>query len=177
MTTDRVGRVSQSAARNHTSASVELPFIDAHSLSVNAPVEQAWDETAQVTRHWVEHTFPRFGVGGAAGPLFARPLGCSDVDPSPPGPGAPEAMIGFHVARAERPSLIALEGKHRFSRYALTFQIEPTDGSGCVVTAETRAAFPGRAGRIYRKAVIGTGAHVIVVRRLLSSIKHRAERS
>ena len=28
--------------------------------------EQASDETAQVTRRWVEHTFPRFGVGGAA---------------------------------------------------------------------------------------------------------------
>lgn len=85
-------------------------------------------------------------------------------------------MVGFRVARAERP-LIALEGEHRFSRYTLTLRIEPAEGSSCIVTAEIRAVFPGRAGRLYRKAVIGTGAHVRVVRRLLSSIKRRAERS
>jgi hypothetical protein len=33
-------------------------------------------------------------------------------------------MVGFRVARAERPSLTALEGEHRFSRYALTFRAE-----------------------------------------------------
>lgn len=130
-----------------------------------------------MTRGWVGHTFPHSGIAGAVGPLFARLLGATNVESSPPGPGVPEAMVGFRVARAERPSLIALEGEHRFSRYTLTFQIEPDDGSSCIVTAETRAAFPGRAGRIYRKVVIGTGAHVIVVRRLLLSIKRRAERS
>jgi len=155
----------------------EPPFIDAHSLAVNAPPEQVWDATAQVTRGWLEHTFPRLGLAGAAGPWLARLLACSNVERPRPGPGMPEAIVGFRVARAQRPSLIALEGEHRFSRYALTFHIEPTDGSGCIVRAETRAAFPGRGGRIYRRAVIGTGGHVFVVRRLLSSIKHRAERS
>jgi hypothetical protein len=154
-----------------------LPFIDAHSLPVNASPDRVWEETAQVTRGWVGHTFPRSGIAGAVGPLFARLLGASNVDSPPPGPGVPEAMVGFRVARAERPSLIALEGEHRFSHYALTFRIEPAEGSSCIVTAETRAVFPRRAGRLYRKAVIGTGAHVRVVRRLLSSIKRRAERS
>jgi hypothetical protein len=168
------GRASQPAATAN-SAIADLPFIDTHALAVVAPPEQAWEEVAQVTRRWVEHLMPH--SGGAAGPLFARLLGCSDAHPPRPGPGAPEAIVGFHIARAERPSLIALEGEHRFSRYALTFHIEPLDGSSCIVKAETRAAFPGRAGRIYRKAVIGTGAHVFVVRRLLSSIKHRAEQS
>lgn len=177
MTADEEGRASQPDPTAGTSAIGKLPFIDAHSLAVNAPPEQVWEETAQVTRRWLEHTFPRLGVGGAAAPLFARLLGASNVDSPLPGPGVPEAMVGFHVARAERPSLIALEGEHRFSRYALTFQIEPTDSSSCIVTAETRATFPGHAGRTYRKAVIGTGAHVMVVRRLLSSIKRRAERS
>jgi hypothetical protein len=167
--------MSRPVATDDTSATRELPFIDSHSLAVKAPPEQAWDETAQVTRRWVEHLLPR--GGGAAGPLFARLLGCSNVDLPRPGPGAPEAIVGFRVARAERPLLIALEGEHHFSRYALIFQIEPADGSSCIVKAETRAAFPGRAGRIYRGAVIGTGGHVFVVRRLLSSIKHQAERS
>jgi hypothetical protein len=171
------GRAGEPAETADTSAIGALPFIDAHSLTVNAPSDRVWEETAQVTRGWVGHTFPRSGIAGAVGPLFARLLGASNVDSPPPGPGVPEAMVGFRVARAERPSLIALEGEHRFSRYTLTFQIEPSDGSSCIVTAETRATFPGRAGRIYRKAVIGTGAHVIVVRRLLSSIKRRAERS
>ena len=177
MTVGEAGRTSRPDATAGTSATGELPFIDVHSLAVNALPEQVWEETAQVTRRWLEHTFPRLGASGAAGPLFARLLDCSDVDPPQPGPGVPEAMVGFHVARAERPTLIALEGEHRFSRYTLTFRIEPADGSLCTVTAETRAAFPGRAGRSYRKAVIGTGAHVIVVRRLLSSIRRRAERS
>jgi hypothetical protein len=167
--------MSRPAATDDTSATRELPFIDSHSLAVKAPPEQAWDEVAQVTRRWVEQFLPR--SGGATGPLFARLLGCSNVDLPRPGPGAPEAIVGFRVARAERPLLIALEGEHRFSRYTLTFQIELTDCSSCIVTAETRAVFPGRTGRLYRQAVIGTGAHVFVVRRLLSSIKHRAEQS
>lgn len=177
MTFGRLERASDPAETGDTSAVGKLPYIDAHSLTVNAPPDQVWEETAQVTRRWVEYTFPRSGIAGAVGPLFARLLGASNVESPPPGPGVPEAMVGFRMARAERPSVIALEGEHRFSRYALIFQIEPDDGSSCIVTAETRAAFPGRAGHIYRTAVIGTGAHVIVVRRLLSSIKRRAERS
>ncbi len=135
MTTGEAGRGSQRAA-TAKSAIGDLPFIDEHSLAVNAPPEHVWDETAQVTRRWVEHLMPRFG--GTAGPLLAGLLGCSNVDP--PGPGAPEAIVGFRVAWAERPQLIALEGEHRFSRYALTFRIEPTDSSSCIVKAETRAA-------------------------------------
>ncbi|HEX3391952.1 MAG TPA: hypothetical protein VHS55_05275 [Solirubrobacteraceae bacterium] len=153
----------------------DLPFIDVHSLAVDAAPEWAWDAVAQVMSGWAGGTLPRRSA--QAGALLARLLGCADAQPPRPGPGLPEAMVGFHVAQAEHPSLIALEGEHRFSRYALTFRIEPADASRCVVKAETRAAFPGLAGRIYRGAVIGTGAHVFVVRRMLSSIKRRAERT
>jgi hypothetical protein len=155
-------------------ASGALPFVDAHSLTLDAEPEQAWEAVAQVMRGWAGGTLPRRSA--QAGALLARLLGSADAEPPRPGPGLPKAMVGFHVAKAERPSLIALEGEHRFSRYALTFRIEPAEESRCVVRAETRAAFPGLAGRVYRGAVIGTGAHVIVVRRLLSSIKNRAER-
>ncbi len=163
-------------ATRGTGAISELPFIDEHLRAVEAPGEQAWEQTAQVMRRWVEHTFPRLGLAGAVAPPLARLLRCSDVTPPPPGAGAPEATIGFHMATAEPPSLIVLCGEHRFSRYALTFKIEPAGGSRCTVAAETRAAFPGRAGRIYRSAIVGTGAHARVVNRLLDSIKHRAER-
>lgn len=166
--------MSRPVATDHPSATRELPFIDEHSLAVEAPPELVWEAIVEVTRRWVEQLLPR--SGGAVGPLLARLLGCSEADGPPPGPGVPEAIVGFRVA-AERPSLVSLVGEHRFSRYALIFRIEPAGGSSCIVTAETRAAFPGRAGRIYSGAVIGTGGHVFVVRRLLSSIKHRAQTS
>jgi hypothetical protein len=153
----------------------ELSFIDVHSLTLDAAPERAWEAVAQVMRGWAGGAPPR--LSARVGALVARLLGCADVEPPHPGPGLPEGMVGFHVAKVERPSLIALAGEHRFSRYALTFHIEHADGSRCVVKAETRAAFPGLAGCLYKRAVIGTGAHVIVVRRLLSSIKRRAERS
>lgn len=163
------------ARGNSPDAASEPPFIDVHSLAVDAARERAWDAVAQVMRGWTGGTLPQRRARAAA--LVARLLlGCVDAEPPPPGPGLPRAIIGFHVARAEPPSLIALEGEHRFSRYALTFRIEQADESRCVVQAETRAAFPGLSGRLYRTAIIGSGAHVIVVRRLLSSIKHSAER-
>jgi hypothetical protein len=169
-----VGPMGQLAAGTSMSALAELPFVDVHSLTIDATPERAWEAVAQVMRGWAGGAPPRRSA--QAGALLARLLGCADFEPPRPGPGLPEAIVGFHVAQAELPSLIALAGEHRFSRYALSFRIERTGESRCVVKAETRAAFPGRAGRIYRAAVIGTGAHVIVVRRLLSSIKHRAER-
>lgn len=164
---------AQCVERPVAGADGKLPFIDVHSLAVESAPERAWDAVAQVMRGWAGGTLPRRSA--RAGALLARLLGCRDAEPPRPGPGLPETIVGFRVARAERPVLIALEGEHRFSRYALTFRIEPTGGSHCVVKAETRAAFPGLTGRIYRATVIGTGAHVIVVRRLLSAIKHRAE--
>jgi hypothetical protein len=87
----------------------------------------------------------------------------------------PDSMVGFHVAVAESPSLVSFQGRHRFSRYALTFRIQPTGGSGSVIEAETRAAFPGLSGGIYKRAVIGSRGHVLVVRRMLATVKRLAE--
>jgi len=152
----------------------ELPFVDTHAIGVHADAERAWDAVAQVMRGSSERSLPpalrRLPVA------FARLMRCADVDAPPPGEGLPRSMVGFHVARAERPSLIALEGSHRFSRYALTFRVESAPGGGCVVEAETRAAFPGVAGRAYRQLVIGTRGHVLAVRRMLSVAKRLAER-
>lgn len=89
-------------------------------------------------------------------------------------------MPGFCVSRSG-PNEIALEGEHRFARYALVFRLDPlgggssSGGSGTRLRAETRAAFPGLRGRAYRTLVIGTRGHVLVVRRLLEAVRRSAE--
>jgi len=81
---------------------------------------------------------------------------------------------GFEIAEDDPPRLVSLAGRHRFSRYELDFRVEPR-GSGSVVTAVTRAEFPGRRGAVYRMLVIGSRGHVLAVRRMLAGIRHRAE--
>ena len=124
----------------------ELPFIDVHTVAIDAPEEAVWDAVSRVMRI------------GRAHPL-ARVLGC--VDDS-----------GFHVGRDARPTMMSLEGQHRFARYELRFVREPGR-----LRAETRAAFPGVKGAAYRALVIGTGGHIVATRWLLSQIKQQAERT
>ena len=87
-----------------------------------------------------------------------------------------EVLAGFRVARSEPPRALALEGQHRYSRYRLTFEIEPV-ASGSRVRAVTHAEFPGLRGALYRAAVVGSGGHRIATRRILTSIARRAERA
>ena len=71
-------------------------------------------------------------------------------------------------------SRLRLEGRHRFSRYALDFELIAVT-RGTRLSATTLAAFPGVPGTLYRTLVIGTRGHVLVVRRLLHSVRRRAE--
>jgi len=84
-------------------------------------------------------------------------------------------MPGFHVAHAASPSELFLAGSHRFSRYALLFRIDVINTGSSRLRAETRAAFPGLSGAVYRALVIGTRAHVVALRRLLAGVKRTAE--
>jgi hypothetical protein len=68
-----------------------------------------------------------------------------------------------------RPGL-ALEGQHRFSSYALVFRLA-ADEHRTTLGAETRAAFLGFGGRVYRTLVTGTRGHVQVVRGLLRATR------
>jgi hypothetical protein len=145
----------------------ELPFIDEHGVTVAAPPRRAWESIREV----VGGTFR-----GSRTELFARLLGASETRPRGDPGERGSSIAGFVVTGAEPPSELVLEGEHRFSRYALILRIVPTGGGTCRVTAETRAEFPGLQGSLYRAAVIGTRAHVVIVRRLLQAIRVRAER-
>jgi RNA polymerase sigma-70 factor (TIGR02960 family) len=73
---------------------------------------------------------------------------------------------GFAVAERRKPSRLVLVGHHRFARYELVFEVD-TAGGHTTLRARTFAEFPGVLGRLYRTAVIGSGGHAFVVRRLL----------
>jgi hypothetical protein len=82
---------------------------------------------------------------------------------------------GFRVASKVPREELGLSGHHPFSRYALIFRLDELGAGRTRVRAETRAVFPGPHGRAYRALVIGTRMHVLATRRLLGSIKRRAE--
>jgi hypothetical protein len=134
--------------------SEDILYLDAYEVEVAAPPEDVWAA--------IEPT-----MSAAFGPRRARTiawlLGCDDDG-------------GFRVGRSEPPRALALEGRHRFSRYRLTFEVEP-HVAGSRLRAVTHAEFPGLRGRFYRALVVGSGGHRIVTTRLLKSIAHRAERA
>ena len=132
----------------------ELPYIDTHTVTVAAAAEAAFDAVA--------HTIPRAGSRGAFS-LYARLVGCEDGKP-------------FVVAESRRPAELVLTGRHRFSRYQLAFQFVPDGPSRTVLSAATRAEFPGLGGRLYRAAVIGSGGHRLAMRAMLAELRRRAER-
>jgi hypothetical protein len=145
-----------------------LPHVDEHVIEIDAEPEATWNALLPVVHG---------GLGGSASSRIARLLGCEQTEPGgdPEHPGA--TLPGFVVARAIAPTLYAMLGAHRFSRYALVFRIDAIDdGDRSRLRAETRAEFPGAKGRAYRTLVIGTRGHVVAVRRLLRAIKRGAER-
>ena len=146
-----------------------LPYVDELPIEIGADRETTWAALLRL----VESTF-----ASARGRGPARLLGCDDTVPSGPRPLAQgSAFPGFHVEAAEPPRELALAGRHRFSTYLLSFRVEDAGAGRTRLVAETRAAFPGLKGSVYRALVIGTRMHVLVTRRLLTATKRRAERS
>ena len=145
----------------------QLPYIDEHAIDIAAGVDEVWP----VLLDTIDRGFARTGTGG-----YARAVGCTDITASGPRPLAVGSTLpGFHVAAAVPGAELVLEGRHRFSSYALTFRLEPDGADRSRLRAETRATFPGFAGGIYRLLVIGTRGHVVAVRRMLSTVTHRSE--
>jgi hypothetical protein len=145
----------------------QLPDLDEHAIEIGAGPDDVWPVLVET----LDRTFSRTHLAG-----YARAIRCADHTASGPRPLAEgSTMPGFRVAAAVPGAELALEGSHRFSAYALTFRLEPLSPGRCRLRAETRAAFPGAAGGIYRLLVIGTGGHVVAVRHLLAVIARRAE--
>jgi hypothetical protein len=141
----------------------QLPYLDEHATDIAADVDAVW--TALLA------TLDRAGMAG-----YARIVGCADYTASGPRPLAEGSTIpGFRVVTALPAAELALEGRHRFSSYALIFRIEPDGAGRSRLRAESRGVFPGLLGGVYRLLVIGTGGHVVAVRRLLSAVRRRSE--
>ncbi len=133
----------------------ELPFVDEHRARIDAPAHVVWAALLQVVRREFE---------GAA--RLAKVLGCDPAQGTPRFDGnLGETVPGFRVAEAEPGRRLVLRGRHRYSGYELAFVLD--DGQ---LRARTRAAFPGVHGWLYRAAVIASGGHRIVTRRLLRKV-------
>ena len=145
----------------------QLPYVDEHVTVVAAGVDDVWRALSDT----LDRASSRPGAAA-----YCRAVGCADCTASGPRPLVEGSTIpGFRVVIAVPGSELALAGRHRFSSYALIFRLEQVDSGRSRLRAESRAAFPGVAGRIYRLLVIGTGGHVVAVRRLLSRIKRGSE--
>jgi hypothetical protein len=144
-----------------------LPYIDEHVTVIEAGADEVWPVLVDT----VDRSFSRAGMAG-----YCRAVGCADYTASGPRPLAEgSAVPGFRVVAAVPASELVLEGGHRFSSYALIFHLEEVAAGRSRLRAESRGAFPGLAGGAYRLLVIGTGGHMVVMRRMLSGIKRRVE--
>lgn len=141
------------------------PYVDEHSLIVEAPPAAVWTALGTVLTQMSRSRRNRVG---------ASLLGCADRTAAGDVPEAGSTIPGFHVAAARPGEELRLAGSHSFSRYRLTFCIDPVDGGRSRLRAITHAAFPGL-GRAYGALVIGTGLHKVATRRLIRSIATAAE--
>jgi hypothetical protein len=144
----------------------DLPRIDEHAVRVAGGPDAAWDAVVRTLGA---------AFGRSSSRRIARVLGCDPAGTeSWERPGVGSAVPGFRIVTADRPRLLVVAGRHRFSRYGIVFRFEP-DGAGTRCRAESRAAFPGVAGLAYRTGVISTGGHVLAVRSLLHRVRAAAE--
>ncbi|MFG2556471.1 hypothetical protein [Streptomyces sp. NPDC048581] len=81
---------------------------------------------------------------------------------------------GFRVAVSVPGRELAYVGRHPFSTYALIFHLDETGPCHTRLRAESRARFPGRAGAVYRRLVIGTGGHAMIIRHMLRKVRDNA---
>jgi hypothetical protein len=144
----------------------DLPVLDRHEVAVAASPERTWEASLA--------SVGRLGRSSAAR-RYARLVGATPADRS--GDGVLEVGMtvpGFEVVEVDAPRRLLLAGRHRFARYSLELDVRPADG-GAACRLTSRALFPGPLGRLYRTAVLGSGGHVVAVRRLLDGVRRRAE--
>jgi hypothetical protein len=145
-----------------------LPFVDERSVSVDASAEATWEALLEGYEGGLADTAP--------GRLVVRGLDCEPAERKGRPGRIGSTIPGFIVARAVPPAVLALMGEHRFSRYALVFRITERIDAPVLLSAETRAEFPGLRGRVYRALVIGSRIHVLATGRMLRTVRRRAEK-
>lgn len=130
----------------------ELPFLDTHTVSVALGPEAVWEAVVR----------------------YADQLGFGRFHPVPVVLGT-VPRSGF-APRVEEPGRrLALEGRHRFSRYRLVLEVEPrTTERTTLLHAHSYAVFPGITGKAYRALVVGTRLHVVATRAVLHSLRRSA---
>lgn len=145
-----------------------LPRIDEHSIEIAASQEEVWEGLLEAV--------PQL-VAGRGSSRIAAALGCLHTERSGELGRIGSTVPGFVVSRSIPPAVLALLGQHRFARYALIFRLVGQPSGLTRLAAETRATFPGVAGRAYRTLVIGTRGHVLATNHILRSVRKRAERT
>ncbi|MCU1351400.1 MAG: hypothetical protein JWM05_609 [Acidimicrobiales bacterium] len=144
-----------------------LPYLDEHDAEIAADVDVVWAVLIEA----IDRGFSRPGAAS-----YARAVGCVHRSASGPRPLTEGSTVpGFLVVSAVPGSELMLQGRHRFSSYALSFRLDAVAPGRSRLRAESRATFPGFAGRVYRLLVVGSGGHVVVMRRLLADLKRRSE--
>jgi len=143
-----------------------LPPVDEHGTEIAADPDQVWEALAAA--------LPRI-LSTRRSARFAKLLGDAFTEARGEPTVIGSTLPGFIVSRSIRPSVLALLGQHRFSRSALVFASDQLGIGRSRLRAETRAEFPGVKGSVYRALVIRSRAHILVVRRILSAVRRRAE--
>lgn len=138
----------------------KLPLVDEHSVYIEADTQAVWRSLV--------------GNFGASQPGFfgayAALIGCRPREVDGPLDRVGSTRIGFRVAKAQAPTELVLTGEHAFSRYSLTWSIEPSGERGSRLSARTDALFPGFHGKAYRTLVIASGAHAAITRKMLGAV-------
>jgi hypothetical protein len=143
----------------------QLPYIDEHTRDLAGEPADVWPALLDA----IDHAW-----SNPVATLAARALGCDEHAATGPRPLAPGSTVpGFRVTRLVTGAELVLAGRHRFSSYAVISRVEAAGHHRTRLHVESRASFPGPAGRAYRVLVIGSGGHVVAVRRLLSRIARR----
>lgn len=128
------------------------------SLRVSADLKRAWNQARPVAYVWLRSPDRPAATLNDGSPIGGTPLG----------EGA--TLPGFAVTQAVPGRRVRLTGRHRYSQYELILTLH-AERDGTVLSALTYAKFPGLHGRIYRGLVSGSGAHRVLVPRLLCAVR------
>jgi hypothetical protein len=85
-------------------------------------------------------------------------------------PADPHAPFGFKISECRPRERLALAGRHPFAVYEWIFELDALAPHQTRVRSQTWAAFPHLHGKVYRAVVIGSGAHRVIVRWMLTRI-------